>query len=199
MAQNPNVRFGRKIGPINVKDVQKGNIQRLYTPLSTDPRSVNITVGAEPVVVAAFGLKDGETVAVHNVFENNTSPLFVYNSAVMLDATHTLHVLPISGVYCLIFDGEALGDLVVIAYKLSAMDPKTANSVDITNPNGPQQNRPNLFLDGSYGVSETRRFFVGSTPLVFRAYGLEGQVLELYSVFEDREAQVFEESPVIIS
>jgi len=199
MAYNPNVRFGRRIGPIKIEDVQKGSIQRLYNSTSTDRRSSNITVGAEPVVLVAFGLKDGEYLSVNNVFGNIESPSLLDGVPIQLDTTHTLIVLSITGVYYLDFVGVALGDLTVIAYQMSMMDDKAASSVDITNPNGPQQNRPNLFLAGSPGITETHDFFVGSTPLVFRAYGLQDQAIQLYSVFDELEEPVIEGSIVSLT
>jgi hypothetical protein len=198
MPQNPNVQFGRSIKPVAIKDVQVGNIAKLYHKNSTNPRSANITVGVEPVVLVAFGLKEGETLEVRNVFGPHEIPYTMGGETAVMSLTNTVQVLPIGGIYCLYFNGT-LGDLIVIAYKQSAMDDKTLNSVALTNPDGASKNRPNMFLDGRAGVTETHEFVIGTTPWVFRAFGLQDQVLQLFAVFETEQIQVTEDEPVTMS
>lgn len=199
MPANPNVRFGRSIKPLSPKDVQKGGVQKIYGKNATKARSPNITVGVEPVVLVAFGLKSGELVRVYNVFENLEVPLVVNAVDVVLSDTNTIVILPVAGVYALEFDGPELGDLLVIAYQLSAMDEKALKSVNLSNPNGPQKAKPNLFLDGSFGILETKVFTVGTIPFVFRAYELGDVVLQLYAVFDEYEVPVYENGLVTIA
>lgn len=198
MPQNPNVQFGRAIKPVSVKDVQVGNIAKLYHKNSTNERSANITVGVEPVVLVAFGLKDGESLGVFNVFDALEVPYTMGGETAVMSLTNTVQVLPIGGVYCLRFDG-VLGDLVVIAYKQSAMDAKALQSVSMTNPDGATKNRPNMFMDGKAGITQTHEFVIGTTPWVFRAYGMTDQVLQLFASFESEEIQVTEDEPVTMS
>lgn len=199
MPTNPNVRFGRALKPVSILDTTKAGVQRLFHKNSQDARSANIPVGAEPVVLVAFGLREGEKVEVFNVFENFETSYVMGGEVAELSLTNTIQILPIGGVYCLRFTGSVLGELLVIAYRASAMDPEALKSIDITNPDGPQKNLPNLFLNGEYGITQTHEFVVGSVPLVFRAFGLGDTILQLYAVFDDEETQVTEDGPVTMS
>lgn len=189
---NPYVQFGKSIKPLQVTDLSKNKIQILFNRLSTDENSANITVGVEPWVVKAFGLEIGQEIAVCNVFNNMLEPLFYNDEEVVLNSENNTVVMPISGVYRLIAP-FTLGDLVCIAYPLSAMEERAKKNAAISNPAGVHKNRPNTFFDGSAGQEFSHEFTVGSTSAVLRAYGLSTQVIRLLNVFDDEQEQVVAE------
>lgn len=181
---NVNVQFGRSIKPVSVKDVSQNKIQILYNRLSESAWSANITVGAEPVVIKAFGLLVNQKITVYNVFNNTREKMYYNGGDFVLTNINNVIVLAVSGVYVL-NTPDILGEIVCISYPISAMDPKAKNSVDITNPNGPQNHQPNVFFSGGAGQEYSQDVFVGSTPLVFRGYGITTQLIELYTVFDN--------------
>lgn len=186
---NAHIQFGRSIKPTQVKDVYKAGVSILYDRMSEKAVSANITVGTEPWVIKAFGLGEGEEVVVNNVFGTIREPLNYNGEAIKLTNDNNTIFLALAGIYNLETD-VVLGNLVCIAYPLSAMEEKEKRTVALTNPNGPQKNRPNIILNNTeYSVD----FYVGSTPTVIRAYGLTDQTIQLLSFFEDSEEQVIED------
>lgn len=188
---NQHVRFGRSIRPVTVPEVQRGRVSILFNKLSANPYSSNVTVGVEPWVVKVFGLEPDQFIEVLNVFEGHKEPLTFNDELVILNSQNNTVLLPISGVYQLRVSGK-LGELVCIAYPLSAMEEKAKTSAAISNPQGVQANKPNTFFDGSPGREYSQDLIVGGTPMVIRAFGLTTQVIELHNVFERKTEQVVE-------
>lgn len=191
MNANVNIQFGKRIKPVEIKDVYRAGVSILFDTLSQNANSANITVGAEPWVIKVFNLAIGESISVYNVFGPYEEPTFYQEQPVVLTANNNTVILPIAGIYKL--KANALfGSLVCIAYPISALDERARKSVDVTNPNGPQSNRPNTYYDGSAGEEYSQEFTIGSRPWVFRAYGIINQEIELQNTFLGQAESVVE-------
>lgn len=193
---NANIGFGRRIRPPKITEVQHNKTLILFHELSEVGKSANITVGAEPIVLIAFGLVPGQSITVNNVFRNLEEPMYYDGVLIELTPENNVVVLALSGIYnCTTTD--ILGSIFLIAYGVSSMDEKARQSVALTNPNGPHSNLPNTYFDGSAGQVYSKEVFVGNTPVVFRAYGLDTQTIVLETLFKDQAADVYEEGQIV--
>jgi hypothetical protein len=187
--------FGRRLQN-RVKDNKSGNINILFDSRSTSGTSKNITVGADPVIISAFGLTGDQTVKINNVFRNVSTQMFYRDEAIELSATNTVVMLAFAGVYNLETDA-VLGGFTVIAYTDLNVDRKDLKSTEASNPAGEHEVDNNLFFDGSAGQVYSREFIVGRVPQVFRAYGLDTQTIELQAIFRDSIETVNQDNEVV--
>lgn len=196
---NANIGFGRRIRPPKVTEVQHNKTHILFNALSAVKKTANITVGADPIVLVAFGIKNGESITVNNVFGKLEAPFFLDGEQIVLTPTNNMVILALSGIYnC---ETEAtLGDIVLISYASSTMQDDDKETVALTNPNGPHSNLPNTYYSGASGLEYSQEFFVGTTPIVFRAYGVTNQVIYLETLFRNEKTRVMERGmPVALS
>lgn len=193
---NANIQFGRRIRPTEVTDVQFNAVQILYNELSQSSKTSNITVGAEPYILVAFGLVANQKIVVNNVFQNIDEPLYYDGSPIELTATNNIVILAVAGIYnCETV--EPLGTFTLIGYSATAIDTKLNTSVAVTNPNGPHSQLPNTFFSGIAGITYSQDFYVGATPFVFRAYGITTQTIELEALFQDKVVTVIEDGAAV--
>jgi hypothetical protein len=157
----------------------------LFDTLSTSKTSPAVGISFSPVVIKAYNLREGESIAVNNLYSQTgaTSPYTRAGTAVVLTPDNTTEVLFLTGYYQLVFTGT-LGQLVVTSTTLDKVrlvgpDGITAAMLrsDVAFPNP-------LFVDPDVGLLSTK-VMVGPMPWVFRAFGLTGDqsisVLNVYS------------------
>jgi hypothetical protein len=191
---NPGVPFGRdlRVPSLEQRESSFNQSTILYGRHSVNPWSPNVTVGAQPYVIKAFGLQDGEELTLYNVFRTTKEKMYYGGADFVLTNTNNVLFIPLAGIYAL-YTTATLGAIRCIAYPVTALDAKARQRNDVQNPNGPQSNLPNTYFSGLAGVEFSQDFYVGSIPLVFRAYGLTTQTIQLMQRYDDDlETQVIE-------
>lgn len=188
---NTGIQFGRRIAPLKVTDVSQNKNIILYNEFSISAVSANITVGSEPWVIKVFGLAPSKKINVFNLFDVNEEQFTYRNQELALTKDNNTVILTLAGIYRLRTDA-VLGTFVCVAHPLSAFNAKDVDSVAITNPNGPQSNKPNKYFNGEAGQLHSVDFYIGATSWVFRSYGLGESVIALMNVYGAQEEQVKE-------
>lgn len=168
--QNANLQTGRRL--VGVPTIAKGGTDELelFGRYATSPVSPNLQVGSAPMVLKAYGLLDGETVTVQNVYvPTGATAVYSYKGEpIVLTNQLSTALLPITGTYNLVFSGAVLGSVLVTATTLAGQ----ADGVDLAALRS-QLAQPNLFLGPSVAGTLSARVQVTSRPWAFRAYGLD--------------------------
>ena len=156
----------------------------LFNAQSTSQTSPTVQIVATPVVIKAYNLQVGESIAVNNYYAqtNQSTPYTRVGSPVILTPSNTTEVLFLTGAYQLVFTGT-LGTLVVTGTPLPQVN-LVGQDADLVSLLRSPIAFPNpLFGPTSTGIVSTK-VQVGATPMVFRAYGLSGsQSISVLNVF----------------
>lgn len=168
--QNAHLTTGRRL--VGVPTIDKGGIDELelFGRYATSSVSPTVQVGASPVVLKAYGLLDGETVTVQNVYQPTgvTATYRYKGDPIVLTNALSTAILPLSGNYNLVFAGATLGQVLVTATTLSGRVGEPNESALRS-----QLARPNLYFGPGITDTVTQKIQITSKPWVFRAYGMQ--------------------------
>jgi len=156
----------------------------LFNALSTSKTSPVVGIVATPMVLKAYNLQAGESIAVNNYYAETkqSSPYTRAGASVILTPGNTTEVIFLTGMYQLVFTGT-LGQLVVTGTPLPQVNLVGADADLISLLRSPVAFPNPLFGPSSSGIVSTK-VQVGPTPMVFRAYGLSGsQSIAVLNVF----------------
>ena len=156
----------------------------LFNAQSTSQTSPTVQIVATPVVLKAYNLQEGQSVAINNYYAqtNQSSPYTRAGTAVVLTPDNTTEVLFLTGAYQLVFTGT-LGTLVVTGTPLPQVNIVGQDADLVSLLRSPVAFPNPLFGPSSTAIVSTK-VQVGPTPMVFRAYGLSGdQSITVLNVF----------------
>jgi hypothetical protein len=131
--------------------------QTLLSPL--------LQVGENPIVLKAYGLLAGESVAIWNVHGGIEAPYAQLGTPVVLTSVNTSLVLSLVGTYRMVASVAMLGDLLVTATTLAVLYTGEGTTGALRS----QVALPNPYLDSST-LSQVAQ--ISRIPWVYRAYGL---------------------------
>lgn len=167
--QNVHLRTGRRL--VGVPTIAAGGTDELvlFGRYATSPVSPTLQVGAAPMVLKAYGLLDGETVTVQNVYvpTGEMSPYSYKGDPIILTNAESTALLVITGNYRLVFAGAMLGAVLVTATTLAGQ----VGEVDVASLRS-QLAEPNLFFGPGITNTISKKLQVTSRPWVMRAYNL---------------------------
>jgi hypothetical protein len=171
--QNANLSTGRRL--VSVPTIAVGGTDELvlFGRYATSYISAMVQVGAAPIVLKAYGLLDGESVTVQNVYAPTgaMAPYSYKGNPIVLTNALSTAVLPITGNYKLVFSGAQLGNVLVTVTTLSG----AAGAVDVGALRSQLAN-PNLYFGPGITSTTSQNVQVTGAPWVFRAYGLTSGV-----------------------
>jgi hypothetical protein len=155
----------------------------LFDANSTSATSAIVQVGPAPVVLKAYNLQAGQSIAVNNIYTGSgaVAPYMREGVAVVLNQNNTAEILFLAGSYQLVFTGS-LGTLVVTATALNK--PRLPGDGTTLASLRSETSSPNPLFGGVNNGVLSPKFQVGAYPCVFRAYGLgAGQVVQVMNVY----------------
>ena len=156
----------------------------LFNAQSTSLISPTVQIVATPVVIKAYNLQAGQSIAINNYYAqtNQSSPYTRAGSPVILTPDNTTEVLFLTGAYQLVFTGT-LGTLVVTGTPLPQVNIVGQDADLVSLLRSPIAFPNPIFGPSSTGILSTK-VPVGPTPMVFRAYGLSGdETITVLNVF----------------
>ena len=186
--QNANLQTGRRL--VGVPTIARGGTDELelFGRYATSPVSPNLQVGSAPMVLKAYGLLDGETVTVQNVYApTGATAIYSYKGdPIVLTNALSTALLPITGTYNLVFSGAMLGNVLVTATTLAGHP----EGVDLASLRS-QLAQPNLFFGPGISTTLSQKVQVTGNAWAFRAYGLaDGVIIQVLNVTTASGAEV---------
>jgi len=175
---NVNLPTGRRIG---LPTVDKGGTDELvlFGRYATSPVSPMLQVGSAPMVLKAYGLADGESVQVFNVYAPTgaTSAYSYKGYPIILTNEDSTALLPLTGNYNLRFTGAQLGNALVTATALPGKVGE-ANESALRS----QLAKPNVFFGPGVTIPTSQKLQITDKPWVMRAYGLDSSTtIQIYN------------------